>query len=247
MRDKCKRVSTKSIIHCKNAYLLNEVKFLCYNENMDILSLELRKLGLKEKEVNVYLSGLELGASTILEIAKKAKTARPTTYEILETLKEKGLFTETKREKKRYFIAQSPEKILGIFRVQKRELEEKEREFIRIIAALDSKYGSKHRGGVQLFQGEEGLDVLKEKLLFTSSSDLFVFTSEDSSLSKKRREEIYKKIKMRLGKFNVQEKNVPRLKGTLFLSDKAIFLSAKKQEGYLIDSPLVVNSLKNLL
>ena len=214
----------------------------------DMLSLELRKLGLKEKEANVYLSGLELGATTILEIAKKAKTARPTTYEILEILKGKGLFAEIRKEKKRYFIAQSPEKILGILRLQRRELEEREREFIRIIAALDSKYSSKNRGGIQIFKGEEGLDVLEEQLLFISSPDIFVLTSEDSSLKKQHRNKIYEKIKKRLGKFIVQEKNIPELEGTLFFTkDKIIFISAKKQEGYLIDSPLVIASLKSLL
>ena len=213
---------------------------------MDILSLELRKLGLKEKEVGVYLAGLELGPTTVQNIAKKAGTARPTTYEILEVLKEKGLFGETKQQKKRYFIAQSPERILSILRLQKRELEEKEREFIRIIAALDTKYGSKDKSGVQVFKGVEGLEVLKERLLFTPSSDLFVFTSEDSPAQKQRRNKMYEKIKKRLGKFNVQEKSAPELGGTLFLLDKVIFISAKKQEGYFIDNPLVVETLKAL-
>lgn len=214
---------------------------------MDILSLELRKLGLKEKEVKVYLAGLELGPSSILHIAKKANVTRPTTYEIIEHLEERGLFANIAQEKKRLFVAQSPEKILGLLRLQKRELEEKEREFIRIIATLEAKYGSKDKGGIQVFQREEGLDVLKEQLLFTPSFDLLVFTSEDSLADKKGREEIYKKIKARLGKLNVQERSALELKGTLFLSDKAIFVSAKKQEGYLVDNPLVVNSLKNLL
>ena len=213
---------------------------------MDILSLELRKLGLKEKEVEVYLAGLELGPTTVQNIAKQAGTARPTTYEILEVLKEKGLFQETKQQKKRYFIAQSPEKILSILRLQKRELEEKEREFIRIIAALDTKYGSKDKSGVQVFKGVEGLEVLKERLLFTPSSDILVFTSEDSPAQKQRRNKMYEKIKKRLGKFNVQEKSAPELGGTLFLLDKVIFISAKKQEGYFIDNPLVVETLKAL-
>ena len=91
------------------------------------------------------------------------------------------------------------------------------------------------------------MEVLKEPLLHTPSFDLFIFTSEDSSAAKKRREEIYRKIKTRLGKLNVQEKSVPKLEGTLFLSDKAIFISAKKQEGYLVDNFLVIRVFKALL
>ena len=120
------------------------------------IELELRKLGLTEKEVRIYLAGLELGPSSILNIAQKAGLARPTTYEIVKKLEEKGLFAESKQKKKRYFIAQSPERILGLLRTQKREIEEKEREFIRIIAALESKY-SKEKEGVKVFKGKEGL------------------------------------------------------------------------------------------
>ena len=110
------------------------------------IELELRKLGLTEKEVRVYLAGLELGPSSVLNIAQKAGLARPTTYEIIKSLENKGLFAETKQKKKRYFVAQSPERILGLLRVQKKEIEEKEREFIKIISALESKYSKEKRG-----------------------------------------------------------------------------------------------------
>ena len=61
---------------------------------MDILPLELRKLGLKEKEARMYLTGLELGATSIQNLAKKAEVTRPTAYEIVRVLREKELFRE---------------------------------------------------------------------------------------------------------------------------------------------------------
>lgn len=214
---------------------------------MDILPLELRKLGLKEKEVKVYLAGLELGPASVQAIAQKSAITRPTMYEILKILESKGMFGEARQGKKRLFVAHSPEKILGILRLQKRELEEKEREFIRIIAALESKYASKAKGAIRVFRGKQGLQMLEEQLLFTPEREIVVFSSEWSSVEKKRRKAIYEKIRKRLGKFTVQEKQAPRLAGTLYLLDKAIFLSNKKQEGYLIDNLLVVDSLKHLV
>lgn len=232
---------------------------------MEILALELRKLGLREKEVRVYLTGLELGPSSVQKISKRAKITRPTTYEIIKTLKEKGLFVESKQRKKRYFIAQSPERILGILRVQKRELEEKEREFIRIIAALESKYALKETEGLRVYKGKAGLKALDESLSFTSSSEIFVFCSKTNLKEIKQREVIYQKIKKRLGKIEIKEiypkkvKIKPKvseierkflsssnLKGTLILFNKAIFLAPKKPEGYLIESQLIVNLLKSL-
>lgn len=208
---------------------------------MDILSLELRKLGLKEKEVAIYLAGLELGPSAVQNIAQKAKVTRPTTYEIIKILETKGLFTEIINNKKRVFLAQSPEKILAILRQQKRELEEKEREFIRIIATLESKYAGGEKSGVQVFHGKEGVEFLKEQILFIPTKEIVVFTSEET------------KVKLwcgilekRLGKLLIQQRITPKLNGTLFLADKAIFISSKKQEGYLLNNPLVIDSLKHL-
>lgn len=213
---------------------------------MDILALELRKLGLKENEVELYLAGLELGPSAVQVLAKKAGVTRPTAYEIIGHLKEKGLFAETKQGKKRLFFAQSPEKILGILRLQKRELEEKEREFIRIIASLESKYALKE-GGIKLFRGREALEVLREQLLFTPAKEIMVFFSETGAGPTKKRKELYLAIEKRLGKIQVKEKRAPKLGGTLFVADKLAFFSAAKQEGFVIDNSLVVAVLRNLV
>ena len=67
---------------------------------MNIIALELRKLGLAEKEVKVYLTGLELGPTSVQKISVAANLTRPTTYEIIEKLEAKGLFSEIKEKKK---------------------------------------------------------------------------------------------------------------------------------------------------
>ncbi len=208
---------------------------------MEILPLELRKLGLTEKEVRVYLAGLELGPSSVQKIAALTKITRPTTYGIIKRLEEKGLFAEAKQKGKRYFVAQSPERILGVLRIQKREIEEKEREFIRVIAALESKY-SKEKEGIKVFRGKESLKALEETLSFSQTSDIFIINPKKS----KKLKEIFQKIKKRLGKIEVREISA-KLDGTLIIFDKVIFLPSKKprrkafgflrgrQVGYLIE------------
>lgn len=136
------------------------------------------------------------------------------------------------------FVAQSPERILGLLRIQKREIEEKEREFIRIIAALESKY-SKEKGEIKLYKGKEGLKVLEEILSFSPTPKIFVVNP------KANLKPIFQKIKKRLGKLDLKEIKVP-LEGTLIIFDKAIFLPSKKPEGFLIENPLIVNLLKSL-
>ena len=197
------------------------------------IELELRKLGLTEKEVRVYLAGLELGPSSVLNIAQKAGLARPTTYEIIKSLENKGLFAETKQKKKRYFVAQSPERILGILRIQKREIEEKEREFIRIISALESKY-LKEKEGIKIYRGKEGLKALEKIISFSLTPEILVINPKNLPIGQQKRERIYQKIKKRLGKILVKEINA-KIEGSLIIFDKAIFFPLKKPEGILID------------
>ncbi|MBI2098450.1 MAG: hypothetical protein HYT49_02195 [Candidatus Wildermuthbacteria bacterium] len=230
----------------------------------NFIPLELRKLGLKDKEVKVYLAGLELGPTPVQDIAKKAGVVRPTTYEIIKSLKAKGLFSETSKGTKRLFEAQSPEKILQLLRVQRRELEEKEREFIRVIAALESKYYSGERGGISVFHGEEGMKMLEEKISFSSTPEILVFASRADKKEMQRREEIYKQIKTRRGKIEAKELCAEKIDaslvygmrkvfssahlvpGTLIIFDHAVFFPAESFKGYLIENQLVVELLKSL-
>ena len=81
---------------------------------METLSFELRKLGLTEKEVRVYLAALEFGYAAAQKIAQKLNISRPTIYEIIKGLKTKGLMMEFKEAKRTYFTAESPDKLLRI-------------------------------------------------------------------------------------------------------------------------------------
>lgn len=229
---------------------------------MEILTLELRKLGLNEKEVSVYLAGLELGPTSVQKLAKKTKIPRPTTYVIIKNLKQKGLFTETQQQKKKYYVAQSPDSILGVLRIQKRILEEKEREFVRIIAALKSKYLLKEKGEIKIYKGKKGLKTLEQELLFTSSPEIFLISFESNPAKIRKRTNIYRKIKKRLGKIEVKEiypKKIqsrtfwlqrkcfsfPGLQGTLILFDKVIFIPTKNKEGLFIENKSILNLFKS--
>jgi len=195
------------------------------------IELELRKLGLSEKEVKVYLAGLELGPSSVQKIAALTKITRPTTYGIIKKLEEKGLFDEVKQKGKRVFIAQSPERILGLLRIQKREIEEKEREFIRIISVLEAKY-SKEKEGIKVFKEKEGLKALAEIISFSSTPEIFVINPKLNPIKLKEKEKIFQAIKKRLGKIEVKEIET-KLKGSLIIFDKVIFFPSGKREGFL--------------
>jgi len=79
---------------------------------MENLTDLVKKLGLSEKAAKVYLASLELGEATIQELARKSKVKRTTIYYTLNELKEAGAVIETKRNKKIYYIPESPRNLL---------------------------------------------------------------------------------------------------------------------------------------
>jgi len=68
----------------------------------------LKNLGLNEKEAKVYLACLELGSATIQELAAKAGLKRTSIYNFLESMKQKGLVNEVKKDGKIFLIAENP-------------------------------------------------------------------------------------------------------------------------------------------
>lgn len=213
-----------------------------------MINLELRKLGLKEKEVNVYLAALELGFSSVQNIAKKAGISRPTAYEIIKELIGKGLMKEIRRQgttqgERTFFAAESPDNLLGLLRIQKREIEEKEREFVRIISALRSKYYLAGQNEIRSFEGAEGLNVLTEDLSQSQTEEIYFISNSPTALKLWR--EKLPAIKNRLGNIQLKEikKNIP---GALIIYDKIIYLSSP-ESALLIENKLIVELIKSLL
>ncbi len=123
----------------------------------------LQSFGLTDKEAKVYLANLELGPSSVQKIAAKAGLKRATTYVILESLMAMGLVSESMRGKKRYFNAESPEKILSLLDKTIYKIEDQKRDFKEILPKLKEIYAvSKERPQVKFYEGKEGLKTIRD-------------------------------------------------------------------------------------
>jgi len=219
---------------------------------MELIALELRKLGLKAKEVSVYLAALELGWSPVQKIAQKAGVSRPTAYEVIRGLIKKRLMRQVKRKgiirgEKTFFAAESPDKLLRLLRIQKREVEEKEREFIRIISALQSKHYLAGQSEIRTYEGKEQLKVLLDD--FSQSQDEEIIFLSDASEALKPWREKLPEIKKRLGGLKLSEiKPKKSFKGTLIIYDKLVYLSSSaKLSALLIINKEIVELIKTLI
>ncbi len=133
---------------------------------MDELLRHLMHLGLSEKEAAVYVSALELGPSTVQDISHKAKVNRATTYVMIESLVGRGLMSSFIKGKKRYFSAESPDRLSSLLRSEKQVIIEKEDELqkaLPMLMALFNVEGAKPQ--IRYLEGLEGKASVREIFL----------------------------------------------------------------------------------
>ena len=126
-----------------------------------MISEKLQKIGLNEKEAKIYTSLLELGETNVQRISKKSKIKRTTIYNVLETLKEKGLISIIIKKKRKYYVATDPRELEYKLEEQKNTLKNLIPELLSITNLIDKKPKIKY------FEGEGGIkeicnDTLKK-------------------------------------------------------------------------------------
>ena len=127
---------------------------------------------LSGNETRVYLALLKLGPSSVLMIARESKLKRPTVYLILDELLKKGAVALVPQEKKKLFIALSPERI-------GEELERKTEEFKKTLPELLALWKTKTaKPVVKFFESKEGmLNVYREIVEDPSIKEVITFVS----------------------------------------------------------------------
>ena len=81
----------------------------------------LARLGLDDREIEVYLILLSMKVAKASAISRAAKQSRSHTYLILRALEEKGLVAEIERGKILHFVAEPPERLLSYLKDREQE------------------------------------------------------------------------------------------------------------------------------
>jgi len=202
------------------------------------LPAELRKLGLDKKEASIYLLLLEKRADTVINIAGQTALSRPTVYRTLQNLINKELVTKEENKKRSFYTANSPESFLNILKINRRKAEEQEREFLRIISALQRRYYSQtNKKEIKTYQTKAALEDFSNTdqktiraLCFNKESQLCIKIGQ-----------IYPKIKKRLGKITIKEISSGPLTGSSseYLQHK-VFSSALNGK---IDAAIIIDKI----
>lgn len=131
----------------------------------------LRAFGFDDKQARVYLAGLELGPTTVLELSRRTRLARTTLYPILEDLRRRGYFRLGKTKRGSVYAAEPPS-------VLERQLQERAAAFTAALPQLVALRGTVHEGaGVSLYEGSEGFRQLWQKLFRSGVKEYRILTS----------------------------------------------------------------------
>lgn len=146
-----------------------------------MLEQELISIGLNEKEAKVYLSSLELGQSTVQNIALKAGINRATTYFIIDGLMQRGLMSSFQKGKKQYFVAADPDRLLEILDQEKEVIEKKKDNIQKLLPQLQS-LNNKQQGRpvVKYYEGKEGIAAMVDEFLRTEKTTIHMAYSMDA-------------------------------------------------------------------
>ena len=131
----------------------------------------LEKIGLKEREVRVYLATLSLGESTVLPIARDSGIKRTYCYDILEDLKKADLVSYFEKNGRRRYIASHPDKIKDFLKGRLSELD-------GIMPQLRSIYNnSVEKPKIRYFEGKEGIISIYEDVLHSQVKQIDAIAS----------------------------------------------------------------------
>ena len=194
----------------------------------------LRKIGLTQNEINIYLDLLKAGTSTAYEIGKRTGIYRVHVYDKLEQLMNKGLATHIYRGAKKHFQATPPEKIKQYIEDKKNILNSQEKEIDSILPELEAMANlPKEDTFVEVFKGKEGLKYFLKDIIKTKQEVLV--TGIDDQKYQETIPIFMKQYFRDLKKNKIKEKIITVKRKKVFLFDKKLapttqyrFLDAKQ-------------------
>jgi sugar-specific transcriptional regulator TrmB len=127
----------------------------------------LRKVGLTEGEIKVYLALLELGSTTSGKITKKCGISGSKVYEVLDRLMNKGLAASIIKNGVKNFEAASPERIMDYMEEKKKDIEKEKISIQKIIPQLLLRRKEAKNAAARVFTGWEGLKTANEDIINT--------------------------------------------------------------------------------
>jgi sugar-specific transcriptional regulator TrmB len=144
---------------------------------MQKLHKKLQFLGLTEKEASTYLTLLELGDANLADITRQTKLKRTTLYEVIRSLKEKGLVSTIRSHSRLIYTAEDPRTLSDRLDEQRAVLDGMLPEMLSLTNALPRK------PRMQYYEGIEGIKEVYRDTLEYPDQELLAWVSEEAGKS----------------------------------------------------------------
>lgn len=146
----------------------------------------LKKLGLPDKEIKVYLTLLEYGPISVRSLAELANLNRGTVYDTLKSLQERGMVSYYHQETKQHFVAEDPAKLFKLVQDKEEELKStksKIKEIIPELKSLQDKGGSKPT--TKFYEGKAGVRFILDDVLSSmreaQGKEYYIYSATNTS------------------------------------------------------------------
>ncbi|MDP1694995.1 MAG: helix-turn-helix domain-containing protein [Candidatus Woesearchaeota archaeon] len=146
----------------------------------------LKKIGLTEGEIRVYLALLELGSSSTGPIIDKSHITGSKIYVILERLEQKGLVSHIIKNNVKHFQVASPHRLLDYMEEKMKYLQQDTEQLKEMIPQLEEKMHLQETQETNMYQGIRGFQTaINEFMRGLHRGDEYVVLGGQGSLDKK--------------------------------------------------------------
>lgn len=235
----------------------------------------LNEFGLTEGEINLYLTSLSLGPTTMIKLAEHMAIPRPNIYKIISGLEAQGLakFSERKRYA-RTFVVEPPTVVLEKLRQKRKTVADLDQTLVGAMPDLLALY---HQGEtptkIKVLEGKEQwnkiffqiLEEAKDKIEFFGSADAFIelvtWETEREWIKKRVQKGIHMNVLLTPGKdaqileaADAKEMRttkffkgmIPFVTGFMLYANKVIIWQPKAPLAVLIEDEYIVAMLRSM-
>ncbi len=187
----------------------------------------LRKVGLTDGEIRVYLSLIELGSVTVGPIIKKSGISSSKVYEVLDKLIHKGLVKYIIKEKTKYFQAAQPVSLKDYVTSKEIELRGVKSDLDYVIDKIKAfPIDKKKEEGARIYKGHKGMKTgMLEAIESIPDSGEYYFFSAGYGLDPYLKQ-FFKNLSLELRKRKI------KIKGLANVREKSLFSKYYKKLGY---------------
>jgi len=139
----------------------------------------LKRFDCNNREAATYIECLQAGMASVQEIARRLNSNRITVHSSVEQLIKKGLLFETRKGKKRFIVAESPDVLRRILQRKNNELKLIENDLDSITKLLHSiQNDDQSFWNVRVYEGIEDFKKILEEMV-NSKNDVCVFRASE--------------------------------------------------------------------